>query len=122
MSCGSLRPRSVLSRQALAASRSSRLAPIARKAATASACPTGGRPGRKKASLPWVMTLASSRMSELRRRGLTPVLLFVAELVAIVSGLGAPLIPALAEQVDISISAAQWALAAAVLEDLTEPS
>src|SRR3954447_13692712 len=122
MSCGSLRPRSVRSRQALKASRSSRSDPIARKAATASACLAGGGPGRKRASVPGVATLASSRMSELRRRGLTPTLLFVAGLVALVSSLGAQLIRALAEQLDISISAAQWALAAAGLEDLTEPS
>jgi MFS family permease len=43
-------------------------------------------------------------------RGLVPVLLYVVTLVAVVSSLGAPLVPAIAEANDVSVTSAQWAL------------
>src|SRR3954452_24219470 len=61
-------------------------------------------------------------MANLRQRAFLPVLFFVGAVVAIVSSMGAPLIPALAEQLDISISAAQWALTATlVVAAVTSP-
>jgi MFS family permease len=50
-----------------------------------------------------------------RHRGLLPTLIMVAALVAIVSSLGAPLIPTIARADDISLSSAQWLLTAALL-------
>lgn len=50
-----------------------------------------------------------------RDRAFVPVLLFVGGVVSIVSSLGAPLIPRLAERLDTSIGNAQWALTATVL-------
>ena len=43
------------------------------------------------------------------------MLLFVAAVVAIVSSLGAPLIPSLAEQLNVSLASAQWALTATLV-------
>lgn len=44
-----------------------------------------------------------------------PVLLFVSGVVSVVSSLGAPLIPRLADRLDTSVASAQWALTATVL-------
>ncbi|MGY1750796.1 MFS transporter [Modestobacter sp. SYSU DS0511] len=41
---------------------------------------------------------------------LVPVLIYLAMLVAVISSLGAPLIPAIAEANDVSVTSAQWAL------------
>ncbi|UGS35255.1 MFS transporter [Capillimicrobium parvum] len=46
---------------------------------------------------------------------LAPVLIFVTMVTAIVSALGAPLIPTIAEDLHVSISTAQWSLTAALL-------
>src|ERR1700728_3261095 len=46
---------------------------------------------------------------------LVPTLVFVAALVAIVSSLGAPLIPTIARAENVSLSTAQWLLTAALL-------
>ena len=54
-------------------------------------------------------------MSDYRQRAFVPVLLFVAAVVAIVSSLGAPLIPSLAEQLNVSLASAQWALTATLV-------
>lgn len=54
-------------------------------------------------------------MSSFRQRALVPALLFVGAVVSIVSSLGAPLIPRLAERLHTSIGNAQWALTATVL-------
>jgi MFS family permease len=43
-------------------------------------------------------------------RALAPVLLYLAMLVAVISSLGAPLIPAIAEANDVSVTSATWAL------------
>lgn len=51
----------------------------------------------------------------LRERAFVPVLLFVGAVVSIVSSLGAPLIPRLAERLHTTIGNAQWALTATVL-------
>ncbi|MEU2350617.1 MFS transporter [Modestobacter sp. NPDC049651] len=42
--------------------------------------------------------------------GLVPVLLYLGSLVAVISSLGAPLVPAIAETNDVSITSAQWSL------------
>lgn len=54
-------------------------------------------------------------MANFRERAFVPVLLFVGAVVSIVSSLGAPLIPRLAERLHTSIGNAQWALTATVL-------
>lgn len=54
-------------------------------------------------------------VSTFRERALVPVLLFVGAVVSIVSSLGAPLIPRLAENLHTSVNNAQWALTATVL-------
>jgi MFS family permease len=48
--------------------------------------------------------------SDTAPRGLVPVLLYLGMLVAVVSSLGAPLIPAIAAANDVSITSAQWSL------------
>ncbi|WP_460682972.1 MFS transporter [Modestobacter lapidis] len=48
-------------------------------------------------------------------RGLVPVLLYLGMLVAVVSSLGAPLIPAIAEANDVPVSSAQWSLTITLL-------
>lgn len=50
-----------------------------------------------------------------RGRALTPVLVFVGTLVAVVSSLGAPLIPALASDYHVSLGSAQWSLTITLL-------
>ncbi|MFN8203316.1 MAG: MFS transporter [Solirubrobacteraceae bacterium] len=50
-----------------------------------------------------------------REAALAPVLIFVTMVTAIVSALGAPLIPTIADDFDVSISTAQWSLTAALL-------
>jgi MFS family permease len=51
----------------------------------------------------------------LRTRALVPVLLFVAAVGAVVSSLGAPLVPSIAEEEGVSLPAAQWTLTIALL-------
>ncbi|MFT4034607.1 MAG: MFS transporter [Patulibacter sp.] len=51
----------------------------------------------------------------LRHRAFVPVLLFLGGVVSIVSSLGAPLIPRLAERLHTSLSNAQWALTATLV-------
>lgn len=51
----------------------------------------------------------------LRSRAFVPVLLFLGGVVSIVSSLGAPLIPRLAERLHVSLSSAQWALTATLV-------
>jgi MFS family permease len=46
---------------------------------------------------------------------LTPVLIFVSLVAAVVSSLGAPLVPSIAEQLEVPLSTAQWSLTAALL-------
>ncbi|MGY1805481.1 MFS transporter [Blastococcus sp. SYSU D00922] len=48
-------------------------------------------------------------------RGLVPVLLFVGTVVAVISSLGAPLIPAIAAAMETSLPDAQWALTVTLL-------
>ncbi|MCW2695991.1 MAG: Major facilitator superfamily 1 [Modestobacter sp.] len=48
--------------------------------------------------------------AQANHRALVPVLLYVVLLVAVISSLGAPLIPAIAAANDVSVSSAQWAL------------
>ena len=54
-------------------------------------------------------------MPEARLRLLVPTLVFVGLLVAIVSSLGAPLVPTIAQVDHVSLSSAQWVLTAALL-------
>ena len=49
------------------------------------------------------------------RPALVPVLIYLAMLVAVISSLGAPLIPAIAEANDVSITSAQWSLTITLL-------
>jgi MFS family permease len=44
------------------------------------------------------------------RRALVPVLIYLAMLVAVISSLGAPLVPAIAAANDVSVTSAQWSL------------
>lgn len=48
-------------------------------------------------------------------RALVPVLLFVGTVVAVISSLGAPLVPAIAETMGASLPAAQWSLTVTLL-------
>jgi MFS family permease len=48
-------------------------------------------------------------------RGILPVLIAIAALVAIISSLGAPLIPSIARSDHVSLSAAEWVLTAALM-------
>src|ERR1700722_18358754 len=50
-----------------------------------------------------------------RHNAILPVLISVAALVAVVSSLGAPLIPSIARSDHVSLSAAQWMLTAALM-------
>jgi MFS family permease len=54
-------------------------------------------------------------MTGFRQRAFVPVLLFVGAVVSVVSSLGAPLIPRLAQSLDVSLSSAQWALTATLV-------
>ena len=49
-------------------------------------------------------------MSAEPRRALVPVLIFIGTVVAVISSLGAPLVPAIAEADDVSLTDAQWSL------------
>ena len=51
----------------------------------------------------------------LRRRALVPVLMFLGMVVAVVSSLGAPLIPSIAVDYQVSLGGAQWSLTIALL-------
>ena len=48
-------------------------------------------------------------------RALVPVLIFVGTVVAVISSLGAPLVPAIAETMGTSLPSAQWALTVTLL-------
>ena len=48
-------------------------------------------------------------------RAIVPVLLFLGTVVAVISSLGAPLVPALASTLDVSLASAQWALTVTLL-------
>ncbi len=48
-------------------------------------------------------------------RALVPVLLFVGTVVAVISSLGAPLVPAIAETMGTSLPNAQWSLTVTLL-------
>lgn len=61
------------------------------------------------------MTCRVDGVNSFRERVFVPVLLFVGATVSIVSSLGAPLIPRLAERLDTSVGNAQWALTSTVL-------
>ncbi len=58
---------------------------------------------------------ASPLAQDARHRAFVPVLLFLGGVVSIVSSLGAPLIPRLAERLHTSLSSAQWALTATLV-------
>ena len=49
------------------------------------------------------------------RRGLVPVLIFVGTVVAVISSLGAPLVPSIADAEHISLADAQWSLTITLL-------
>jgi MFS family permease len=49
------------------------------------------------------------------RRGLVPVLIFIGTVVAVISSLGAPLVPSIADAERISIPGAQWSLTITLL-------
>ena len=59
--------------------------------------------------------LAVSPTDSLRERLLTPVLVVVTLIVAVVSSLGAPLIPSISDDLHVSLSTAQWSLTATLL-------
>ena len=60
--------------------------------------------------------VAGAREADLlRMRAMVPLLVMIAALVAIVSSLGAPLIPTIAQADHVSLSTAQWLLTAALL-------
>ncbi|MDE0778658.1 MAG: hypothetical protein OSB43_20460, partial [Nocardioides sp.] len=50
-----------------------------------------------------------------RNRARLTTLALVTTVAAVVSSLGAPLVPSIAEQYDVSVTAAQWALTATLL-------
>jgi predicted MFS family arabinose efflux permease len=58
------------------------------------------------------MTLVSTRS---RAAALTPVLVFVTLVAAVISSLGAPLVPLISHHLHVSLSDAQWSLTAALL-------
>lgn len=51
----------------------------------------------------------------MKSRSLVPVLVFLCTVVAVVSSLGAPLVPKIAEATDVSLGAAQWSLTISLL-------
>ena len=59
------------------------------------------------------MTTEADRVAA--TRGLVPVLVGVTLVISIVSSLGAPLLPEVAQSLDVSLDAAQWSLTAALL-------
>lgn len=55
-------------------------------------------------------------MSDARRRAaLAPVLVYVTTIAAVISSLGAPLLPTIASDLDVSVSTAQWSLTVTLL-------
>ena len=54
-------------------------------------------------------------MSVLRHRAFVPGLVFIGTVVSIISSLGAPLIPTIARDLDVSLGSAQWSLTATML-------
>ncbi len=50
-----------------------------------------------------------------RQAALTPVLTFTTMVVAIISSLGAPLLPSISDDLHVPLSTAQWALTATLL-------
>ncbi|WP_052591893.1 MFS transporter [Luteipulveratus mongoliensis] len=54
-------------------------------------------------------------MTSLRQRAFVPALIFIGAVVSIVSSLGAPLIPRLADELHTTVGNAQWALTATVV-------
>lgn len=54
-------------------------------------------------------------MTGLRERAFVPVLLFLGAVVSVVSSLGAPLIPRLAQELHASLASTQWALTATLV-------
>ena len=60
-------------------------------------------------------SVAAAAPAETRLRLLVPTLVFVGLLVAVVSSLGAPLIPTIARADGVSLSTAQWVLTAAMM-------
>ncbi|WP_328721889.1 MFS transporter [Streptomyces sp. NBC_00247] len=52
---------------------------------------------------------------DLRQRALVPVLVFIGTVVAVISSLGAPLVPTIAEVDHVSLSDAQWSLTVTLL-------
>jgi MFS family permease len=61
------------------------------------------------------LTTTEGNRAGLRERAFVPVLVYVGLVVAIVSSLGAPLIPTIAADLHASISSAQWALTATLV-------
>jgi len=61
---------------------------------------------------PPAATIADRRF---RRRVLLPVLVFLGMVVAVVSSLGAPLVPTVAADYGVSLSSAQWSLTITLL-------
>jgi MFS family permease len=57
-----------------------------------------------------VVTTPATSTAAPTRPALVPVLIYLAMLVAVISSLGAPLIPAIAEANDVSLTSAQWSL------------
>lgn len=65
------------------------------------------------ASAPRTPVLAD--LSTWRGRALIPVLIYIGLLVAVISSLGAPLVPTIADDYDVSLGTAQWSLTIALL-------
>lgn len=62
----------------------------------------------------WLVPIISL-VSALRHRAFVPGLLFIGTVVSIISSLGAPLIPTIAEDLGTSLGSAQWSLTATML-------
>jgi MFS family permease len=67
---------------------------------------TGGTPQLPSS----VVTTSGTTAPPTARPALVPVLIYLAMLVAVISSLGAPLVPAIAEANDVSVTSAQWSL------------
>jgi MFS family permease len=61
------------------------------------------------------MVIAQRVSPALRERAFVPTLVYIGTVVSIISSLGAPLIPAIAEDMHASVSSAQWSLTATLL-------
>lgn len=61
------------------------------------------------------MTSTDDKQQPIRHRALVPVLIAVCTIVAVVSSVGAPLIPTVAQAYDVSFTGAQWSLTIAML-------